>query len=155
MKIKWKSLIASLAITLGTGFLSGLISRNGMESFKTIKKPVLSPPAIAFPIVWTILFILMGISLYIIWNSEGENKKKALIIFALQLLVNFIWSPVFFNLKSYLGAFIILVVLLVLIVMMIGEFKKLNKTAAYLNIPYLLWVTFAGYLNFSIYLLNK
>ena len=91
MKIKWKSLIASLAITLGTGFLSGLISRNGMESFKTIKKPVLSPPAIAFPIVWTILFILMGISLYIIWNSEGENKKKALIIFALQVVVDFGW----------------------------------------------------------------
>lgn len=155
MKIKWNSLIASLAITLGTGYLSGFISRNGMESFQNIKKPPLSPPAIAFPIVWTILFILLGISLYLIWNSEGENKKKALTIFAVQLILNFSWSPVFFNLQSYLGAFIILVALLISIVMMIGEFKKLNKTAAYLQIPYLLWVTFAGYLNFSIYLLNR
>ncbi|MDD6770557.1 MAG: tryptophan-rich sensory protein [Inconstantimicrobium porci] len=131
------------------------MSRNGMETFQTVKKPVMSPTAKAFPIVWTILFTLLGISLYLIWNSEGENKQKALIIFALQLVFNFIWSPVFFIFKSYLAAFIILMILLVLIVMMISEFKKLNKTAEYLNIPYLLWVTFAGYLNFSIYLLNK
>lgn len=154
-KIEWGKLIGSLVLTLGVGFLSGIVSgANTKNTFKTLNKPALSPPAAVFPIVWTILFTLMGISLYIILTSESKDKKKSIILFFSQLIVNFSWPIVFFNLDKYLIAFFILILLIILVVLMIGEFKKINKTAAYLQIPYLLWLVFAGYLNLSIVLLN-
>lgn len=154
-KIEWGKLIGSLIVTLTTGFLSGKISgASSSNTFETINKPLLTPPAVVFPIVWTILFTLMGISLYIILSSEAENKNKSIRLFFLQLTVNFIWPIIFFKMKSYLFAFFVIVLLVTLVVMMIGEFKKVNKTAAYLQIPYLLWLTFAGYLNLAIVLLN-
>lgn len=152
--INWKSLTANLAISLGTGILSALITRNSMDTYKNLNLPKLAPPSILFPIVWTILFILMGISAYIIYESNSDQKQSALTIYGIQLLVNFIWPILFFNLGLYLFSFIWIILLWSLIILMINSFKKISSIAAYLQIPYLLWVTFASYLNFMIYYNN-
>ena len=153
-RINLKRLLISLAMSLGTGLLSGLISTSGMDSFETVVQPPLAPPAFLFPIVWTILYILMGISSYIVWESDSENKQKALAVYGLQLAVNFFWSIIFFNYQAYLFALIWIILLWVLIIIMIYEFSKASKLSAILQIPYLLWVTFATYLTFGIFLLN-
>jgi len=157
LKIKWPELIISIAISLVVGFLAGIFTSGSMGIYNNLTLPPLSPPSIVFPIVWTILYILMGISAYLIYVSDAskESKKNALTIYAIQLLMNFAWSIIFFNLNAYLISFVWLVGLWMMIVLMIISFYKINKTAAYLHIPYLIWVTFAGYLNLSIYLLNK
>ncbi len=152
--INWKSLTANLAISLGTGILSALITRNSMDTYKNLNLPKLAPPSILFPIVWTILFILMGISAYIIYESNSDQKQSALTIYGIQLLVNFIWPILFFNLGLYLFSFIWIILLWVLIILMINEFRKISSIAAYSQIPYLVWVTFASYLNFMIYYIN-
>lgn len=156
-KIDLKKLIVSILIPLVVGGLSALISGGGMGFYKTIEKPPLSPPGIIFPIVWTILYILMGISLYLVIVKKDmyQSKTSAYLFFALQLLLNFIWSPVFFSANEYLAAFIILILLWLSIIGMIVTFFRISKLAGLLQIPYLIWVTFAGYLNFAIYLLNK
>lgn len=153
-KINLKKLLISLAISLGTGLLSGLISMSGMGSFSSVVQPPLAPPAFLFPIVWTILYTLMGISAYIVWESDSEYKQRALAVYGLQLAVNFFWSIIFFNYQAYLFALIWIILLWVLIIVMIYEFSKVSKASAILQIPYLLWVTFATYLTFGIYLLN-
>jgi len=150
-----KALVISILISLGVGGLSGFLTRNSMDVYKDLIKPELSPPGWVFPIVWTILFILMGISAYLVYRSDSPYRNSSLKIYALQLVVNFFWTIIFFNLQMYLLAFLWLLLLWVLILLMIVSFHKVNKTAAYLMIPYLLWVTFAGYLNLSIYLLNR
>lgn len=152
--INFKSLIINLVISLGTGILSALITRNSMDNYKKLNLPKLAPPSILFPIVWTILFILMGISAYIIYKSNSNKKQNALKIYAAQLIINFIWPILFFNLNLYLFSFIWIILLWIFILLMINSFKKISNTAAYLQIPYLLWVTFASYLNFMIYYLN-
>ena len=152
--INWKSLTVNLAISLGTGILSALITRNSMDTYKNLNLPKLAPPSILFPIVWTILFILMGISAYIIYESNSDQKQSALTIYGIQLLVNFSWPILFFNLGLYLFSFIWIILLWSLIILMINSFKKISSIAAYLQIPYLLWVTFASYLNFMIYYNN-
>lgn len=154
-KINLKQLAISLAISLGTGFLSGLVTMHRMENFKTANKPPLTPPDFLFPIVWTILFILMGISAYVIYQSDARGKTKALIVYGVQLVVNFFWPIFFFNLSAYLFSFIWIILLWLLIILMIKLFYPINKTAALLQLPYLLWVTFAAYLNFGVYLLNQ
>lgn len=153
--INWKSLIINLAISLGTGILSALITKNSMEVYQNLNLPKLAPPSILFPIVWTILFILMGISAYIVHESNSNKKQNALKIYAIQLLINFIWPILFFNLNLYFIAFVWIILLLIFILIMINLFKRISNIAAYLQIPYLLWVTFASYLNFMIYYLNK
>lgn len=154
-QIKWKPLIICLLIPLAVGGLSALLTMGSMEVYGNLNQPPLSPPGFLFPIVWTILFILMGISSYLIFVSDDRNKTKALIIYAVQLVFNFVWSLIFFNMQSYLFAFIWLVILWALIIAMIVSFWKISKPAALLQIPYLLWVTFAGYLNLGVYLLNR
>ncbi len=152
-----KTYLISAAIALGVGGLSAFLSRGGMAAYENINKPPLSPPGIVFPIVWTVLFILMGISSAMIYEKRSENPEEAggaLIIYALQLIVNFFWSIIFFNMRAYLFAFVWLLLLLGLIITMTISFRKLSKTAAYLNFPYILWVIFAGYLAFGVYLLN-
>lgn len=153
--INWKSLIISLAISLGTGILSALITRSSMKIYQNLNLPKLAPPSILFPIVWTILFILMGISAYIIYESNSNKKQNALKIYAIQLLVNFIWPILFFNLNLYFISFVWIILLWIFILIMINSFKQISNIAAYLQIPYFLWVTFASYLNFMIYYLNK
>ena len=150
-----KALIVSILIPLGVGALSGFLARNSMDVYEKLVQPPLSPPSWVFPVVWTILYILMGISAYLVYTTDSLYRKSSLKIYAAQLVVNFFWSILFFNLEMYLFAFLWLLLLLVLILFMIFSFSRVSKTAAYLQIPYLLWVMFAGYLNLGIYLLNK
>lgn len=152
--IKLKPLVISLLLSLGIGGLSALLTMNSMDIYSELVVPPLSPPSILFPIVWTILFVLMGISAYLIYMSDSPDKKSALTIYAIQLVFNFMWTIIFFNLQMYLFAFIWLLILWLLILVMVIYFYKIDKKAALLQIPYLLWVAFAGYLNFMIYLLN-
>ena len=155
--IDYKKLLISCGISLGVGGLSGLISMMGMKSFENASKPPLTPPGWVFPIVWSVLYILMGISAYLIYKTPvevQESKTAALTVYAVQLIVNFFWSIIFFNFEAYLFAFIWILLLLALIIIMIWLFYPINKLAAILQIPYLLWVTFATYLTFGVFLLN-
>lgn len=153
MKIQWKKLLLCLAIPLAVGILSALLTRNSMESFQLLNKPPLSPPGWLFPIVWMILYILMGFASYLILISEKPNKT-ALTVYGIQLVFNFFWPIFFFSLELCFFAFIWLILLWLLILKTISLFLEISKTAGYLMIPYLLWVTFAGYLNLTICLLN-
>ncbi len=155
MQIKNKStLIISILIPLAVGTVSAFLSGTMMMPYTDFNKPPLSPPAILFPIVWTILYILMGISSYIVYESDSPEKKGALKTYALQLFFNFLWSIVFFRFHLYLFAFIWLLALIAIIAVMIYRFYKIEPVSAYLQIPYLLWCIFAAYLNYMIYLLN-
>lgn len=156
MKSKFKVYPVAILIPLAVGALSAWITKNSMDIYSTINRPFLSPPSYLFPIVWSVLFILMGISSAIIYLSDAkpDDKRSALSIYAVNLAVNFFWSIIFFNMRKYLFSFIWLILLAVTIIAMIGKFKKISKAAAYLQIPYLLWVIFAGYLNIMIYILN-
>lgn len=154
MKIRNKSaLIISILIPLAVGSMSALLSGN-MSSYSILDKPAFSPPGFIFPIVWTILYILMGISSYIVYSSNSPNKPKALLIYGIQLFFNFCWSIIFFGLDLYLFAFIWLIALIFIIIIMIRQFYIVSPLAAYLQIPYLIWCIFAAYLNFSIFILN-
>lgn len=156
MQSKTKTFLFFTAIPLLVGILAGLLTRGSMETFSRLNQPPLSPPGILFPIVWTILYALMGIASYLVYSSgkEKEEINNALLIYFLQLAVNFFWSIFFFNLEWYTFAFFWLVLLWVLIFYTIRLFYPISNTAAYLLIPYLLWVTFAGYLNLGIAALN-
>ena len=153
MKIQQKDLIISIAIPLAVGSLSVFLTQNNMEIFELLNKPILAPPGWLFPVVWTILYIFMGIASYLVFTSEKPNDT-ALIVYGIQLVFNFFWTTIFFNLGMYLFAFVWLVVLWLLIFKTVILFYRISKLAGYLMIPYLLWVSFAGYLNLSIYLLN-
>lgn len=156
MKLDWKKLIVCLAIPLAAGGLSALITGGMAADFNTLNQPPLSPPGWVFPVVWTILYLLMGYASYRVLTSgaEPEQKQKALRLYGAQLALNFLWSPVFFGLEWRLVAFVILVVLWVLIYLTIRAFAKIDERASDLLLPYILWVTFAGYLNLGVYLLN-
>ena len=155
MRKEIKSYIVAILLPLEVGGVSALLTMGSMDIYETINTPSFAPPGIVFPIVWTFIYILMGISSGIIYNSKSKDKDNALFIYIIQLMVNFVWSIIFFNLRAFLLAFLLIIVLWVLIVLMISRFYKIDKTAAYLQIPYLLWVTFAGILSFAIYLLNR
>lgn len=156
MTKKTKQFLICIAVPLLVGGLSALITRTGVDIFETINKPSLSPPGWLFPVVWTILFILMGIASYLVLVSEKPQGEinRALTVYGIQLIFNFFWSIFFFNFSLYLFSFIWLVLLWLLILATAVLFYRISKPAGYLMIPYLLWVTFAGYLNFQIYLLN-
>lgn len=155
MRKKITPYIISIAVALITGGLSAFLTKGNMDIYKTINQPPLAPPVVLFPVVWSLLFILMGIGSAIIYTKEKNSaRKEALTVYIFQLAVNFFWSIIFFNLRIYFFAFIWLLLLWLLIIDMIVKFKKISSISAYLQIPYLLWVTFAGYLNFMIFLLN-
>ena len=157
-KIQWKPLLISIAIPLAVGGLSALITKSGMEAFAQVAKPPLTPPDWLFPIAWGILYVLMGIASYLVFQTEetsGDGRLSALTLYAVQLVFNFLWSVFFFNMQWYLFSFAWLVALWVLIFLTMKEFFSLSKTAGYLLLPYLLWVSFAGYLNLGVYLLNR
>ena len=154
---KIKPFVISIAIALGVGGLSALLTSGSMDIYSDIVQPPLAPPAILFPIVWTILYTLMGIGAALVWNKKVEQPKEvqdALIVYAVNLFMNFFWSIIFFNMRAFLFSFIWLVLLWVVILIMILKFRKVSPAAAYLQIPYLLWVTFAGYLNLAIFVIN-
>ncbi len=146
----------SIALALGVGVLSALFTSMGMDRYAMVEKPALTPPDIVFPIVWTILFTLMGISAARVWiASDMKEKNGGLLLYLLQLSANFVWSILFFNFQAYGFAFFWILLLWVLILLMIIPFGKTDKIAAYLQIPYILWVTFAAYLNFMVWMLNR
>lgn len=149
-----KKLLGFVALPLFVGALAGILTQNSMTVYRSLNKPPFTPPGWIFPIVWTILYILMGIGSYMIASSRWYKKWNALLLYGVQLFLNFIWSLVFFNQQHYLLAFLILLLLWYCIFRMIAAFWSINPLAAILQIPYLLWVTFAGYLNFVIVLLN-
>lgn len=139
------------------GGLSGILSRNGIELYAdTVRKPVFSPPEILFPVVWTVLYALMAIGAARIASAQGGPQRSlALNVFVVQLVVNFFWSLIFFNTQAFGAAFLWLLLLWVLIVAMIVLFSAVDMLSALLQIPYLLWVTFAGYLNYGVWQLNR
>ena len=156
MKAKTKSLIINLAIPLAVGGLSALITKDSMIMFDYVKKPPLSPPDWLFPVVWTTLYILMGLAAYYVRNSKKPKKQvdSALLFYGIQLFFNFFWSIFFFNLEKYLFSFIWLVAMWVLIIITTVKFFGIEKKSGYLMLPYILWTTFAAYLNLGVYMLN-
>lgn len=155
MKIQWDKLLRSIALPLAVGGASALISMDAMQNFSSLNQPPLSPPAWLFPLAWSILYVLMGIASYLVLVSDKPARAKtALTVYGVQLFFNFFWSIIFFNFEAYLFAFIWLIILWVLIIVNTVLFFGINKTAGFLMIPYILWVTFAAYLNLAIYLIN-
>ncbi len=150
-------LIISIMIAEGVGILSGFLGMNNSMKYMQFNKPLFSPPSWIFPIVWTLLYLLMGIAAYRIWikGKEGEKVTRALALYTIQLILNFLWSIIFFRFNLYGAAFFELLVLLAVVIMMTFEFYKIDKIAAYLMIPYILWLSFAGVLNYVIWMLNK
>jgi len=157
MKVNKRLLFICIAIPLIVGGVSALLTQNSMEVFESVAQPPFSPPAWLFPVVWTILYVLMGISSYLILTSDTsrEEKDQAIRLYAYQLLVNFLWPTFFFNFKWYFFAILWLILLWVLVFLMIRKFLSIDRVAGYINIPYLVWLTFALYLNIGIWWLNR
>ena len=153
MKQNWKTYLFWIALAEGVGALAGWLTRDSMDFYKEfVEQPALAPPAIVFPIVWGILYALMGFgAARVSLAPEGPARSLGLNLFVAQLIVNFFWSLIFFNLRTYGFA---LLWLGVLIVWMILAFRKSDPLAAWLQVPYLLWVTFAAYLNWGVWVLN-
>lgn len=154
--IRCKELIVSAAVPLAAGGISSLITADGFRDYAAVTKPPLSPPAWLFPVVWTILYILMGVSAYLVYNGgkTPEKSKKPLTVYAVQLAMNFMWPIFFFSLDAYLFSFVWLLVMWALVLVMIVMFHRVNRLAGLLQIPYFVWLTFAAYLNLSVYILN-
>lgn len=153
-KINWKRLIIIIIITFIVGSFFSFFTMNNMDTFKELEKPV-NVPGILFPIVWSILYLLMSISCYIITTKDDKSKDNAIIWYGIQLVINSLWSLIFFGFSAYLFAFIWIILLLAIVIIMIAKFYKIDKMASYLNIPYVLWILFAGFLNLGIYILNR
>lgn len=155
-KINYKTLAISILIPIAVGGLSALFTMGSMKDFEALRQPPLSPPSWLFPVVWTALFILMGISLYLVLESPDsiDGKEKAFKVYFLQLAFNFMWSIIFFNFGAYEIAFAWLIALLALIVVTTANFFKISTLAGVLMLPYIAWVAFAAYLNLAIAYLN-
>lgn len=151
MKINYKKLVFCIIITFIIGGFFAIFTN--MDFYKDLNKPF-EIPAITFPIVWSILYLLMGISLYIVSTSNNSDKISSIVIYFLQLIVNSLWTLFFFGFKWFFFSFLWLILLILLVLVMLYKFYKVNKIAMYLNIPYLIWLFFAGYLNFYIYYFN-
>ena len=157
MNEKRKKILMFVLLSEGVGALSGWLTREGMKYFSSsVDKPALNPPPAAFPIAWAALYALMGVGAgRVAALPDSPARTQALRAFYAQLAVNFVWSLVFFNLRAYGPAFAVLAALFALIVWMILSFGSVDRTAALLQIPYLLWVLFAGYLNYGVWMLNE
>ncbi len=154
-KRKYLPYFVSILIPLAIGGIAAIFTAKGMPFYESQRKPWFTPPKFLFPIVWTILYLLMGIGAALIWQSDSPSKRTALKRYAVQLVANFLWSVIFFGLHWYLIAFLWLLFLIFLIIGMIQAFRSIRPVAAYLQIPYLLWCCFAAILNFSIWFLNR
>ena len=155
-KINYKSLFICILIPLAVGGLSALLTMGSMEDFAALDQPPLSPPGWLFPVVWSVLYVLMGVASYLVLEtpSSADATKKAFSVYFLQLFFNFLWSIIFFNFGAFEIAFAWLCVLLALIVITTVRFWRINKWAGILMLPYIAWVIFAGYLNAAIAYLN-
>ena len=156
MKKTWKIYAFWILLSEGVGALSGWLSRSGMKAYESgIIQPPLSPPSWLFPVVWTILYALMGIGAARVWMTpQSTNRSSGLNLFVTQLIINFFWSLIFFNAQAFGIAFLWLLLLWILVLWMILAFRKLDKPAGNIQIPYLLWLTFAAYLNLGVWYLN-
>ena len=156
MKLDWKKLLICCAIPLAVGGLSALLTGGGMGEYAQFVQPPLSPPGWVFPVVWSILYLLMGYASYRVLRGGAEPNeiRRALTVYGAQLLVNFLWPLIFFGLGWYWVAFFVLLLLWVLVFLTIRAFSKLDEKAGDLLLPYILWLTFAAYLNFGVALLN-
>lgn len=152
-----KALLISIAIPLAVGGLSTLLTHGSMEAFHQLRQPPLTPPDWLFPVVWGVLYVMMGIASYLICKADAtpQMRYSALIAYGVMLVFNFIWPLLFFRLGVRLVAFMWLLLLFGLVVFTASLFYRVRKTAGALFIPYLLWTAFAGYLNFGVYWLNR
>ena len=153
----WKIYALWILLAEAVGAAAGLLTRGGMEDYQTqIVKPALSPPALVFPIAWGILYALMGVgAARVSLQPPSRSRRVAIQLFLVQLALNFAWSFIFFGAEAFLAAFLELAVLLIAVVWMTAYFAKLDRPAAWLQLPYLLWLLFAGYLNYGVWLLNR
>lgn len=153
MNKKWSQLLRSLALPLAVGGLSAWLSREGMQRFSRLEQPPLSPPMWLFPVVWTALFLMMGLAA---WQVERQplRPRSALTVYGLQLAFNFVWPLLFFRWGLYFPALLWLAALWVLILWTLLLFRQARTSAGWLLVPYLLWVSFAAYLNAGIWVLN-
>ena len=153
----WKTYVLFILLSEAVGGLSALLTRDGMELYRTaVEKPPLSPPGVVFPIVWSILYLLMGIgAARIRLTPHSRERTQSLVLFFVQLAFNFVWSILFFELEAFGFAFVWLAALWALIIWMALSFRELDRPAAWMQVPYILWVLFAGYLNYGVWLLNK
>lgn len=155
MNLHWKKLVICLGIPLGVGGL-GVLFSGGMEDYAALIQPPLSPPGWIFPLVWSVLYLMMGYASYRVLTGQGskEETQKALRLYGIQLGLNFLWPILFFGLHWFWAAFGLLIGLWIFIYLTMYRFGRIDETAENLLIPYLLWVTFAGYLNIGVALLN-
>ena len=152
------TLLKCIAAPLLVGAVSAFVSGGGMRMIALLDKPPLSPPGWLFPLVWTVLYTFMGIASYLVLTPDAarsEEISEAMDVYIYQLIVNFLWPVFFFNFKWYLFSFFWLILLWVLIIVMLRRFRGISKAAFWLILPYLAWVTFAGYLNLGIWWLNQ
>lgn len=155
ISVKLKKLIKNIAIPLAVGGIAGFLTKNDVKEFMaTAQKPSFMPPGWLFPVAWTILYILMGFAAYMVETSPKANNTRAFIFYYAQLFFNFCWSFIFFSQGLYLFALVWIIILLFLIIITTIKFYQTEPKAAYLMIPYILWVSFATVLNYSIYTLN-
>ena len=156
MKNKWKQFVIATLLPLVVGGVSALLTKDAMLNFDSLQKPPLSPPAWVFPVVWTVLYILMGIASFLVYTARVSSVEKdsALAVYGLQLAFNFLWSIIFFNLEMYRFAVVWLLLLLLLVIVTAIRFSKIQKAAGILLLPYIVWLFIAAYLNFQIILLN-
>ena len=154
MEMNYLKLVISIGVCLLVGFIAGMLTATSIDTwYSTLTKPSFNPPNWVFGPAWTILYIMMGIALYLVWNAS--NNRIAVTFFVIQLALNFLWSFLFFALENPLIAFIEILLLLGMIILTAVQFYPVSRTAAFLLIPYILWVIFASLLNFSIYWLNR
>lgn len=156
-KANAKNYVFSITLPLALGAAAGFLTRGGMEQYSAyVQKPAFSPPDIVFPIAWSILYILMGYGAARV-RAAGASpaQKQAMQLYYMQLFVNFCWSFLFFGLALYLFSFVWLLLLCALVFLMIRAFYPLDKPAALLQVPYMLWLLFAASLNFGVYILNR
>jgi tryptophan-rich sensory protein len=157
-KIKSFKLLTSLLLCLLAGAIGSIFTVSSLQDwYLLLEKPAFSPPSWVFSPVWTVLYILMGISLYIVWEKglQQRDVKIGLLIFGIQLGLNILWSYLFFGLRSPYYAFIEIILLWLAILLTIIQFRKISKTASYLLLPYILWVSFAMLLNYNLWILNS
>lgn len=155
MKIKWKPFLVCLLLPLALGAVVSVITMNSMDAFASLAKPPLSPPGWLFPVVWTILYLMMGYASYRIFISGDPARRDALRLYGVQLFLNLVWPILFFSFGWYGFSFAWLMALWITVLLTLLRFRAIDPAAGYLLIPYLVWLTFAAYLNLGVFLLNR
>ena len=155
MKRTTKAYTAFILVTLAVGGLAALLTMGSMEDYKTLAKPTFAPPGWVFPIAWTTLYVFMAVAAARVWLKNDEHKTTSTVLYALQLAVNFFWPIIFFNFGEFMLAFVWLILLLILIVATLTSFRRSDKTATWLFVPYILWTGYASVINYMIYTMNR